>query len=911
MHDKSLLLYARAYDLVEDHTSISPLSFVCLPHDGEGETINNANLISSFLQHLQFQTSVHPSTNERLEAVKDVSSSLAKTISLRICAESPEDEYQQSDDLHLDEPLLRYQASLPANTISPWLDLNRLPLKKAVPNDKDDEDGEGLQFPRWLWERQNEIVGDIAGERMAIDRKVLEYLRKTVKDPDHGRRSFGEHADDHCYDGPNITNLKETTPPLSPLCTPASPLSSISLNELAERLKPLNLKTGDNLPSILIFKDGDLRNETLDEDLEAIRLSKSIQLPPLINSSPARSPAKEFRVEAPLTPPLTSPNKQTLFSHNMNESHLSSQSRGPVKRVKFSNIVEEFLIPPSLDPSEDGYDDEASPGDYLTHSAMAQFTLGVMEPGAQFFLMQMQQEQLEDSTKSEQEPQNGLRVELPVVNWQRPTPPWVSRETFDEESIGGIDKEVIMKWEYRSLDIAGLCWTIRSKTGSQPGVTETIFPESEEELWKGIEEVFPVLPLETVIEDEDESFWEDGPQEDKDLECAKIPPNMDLDSLIERKRLRRPTANRKNPAISLLGPRSNLSSFLSLRNRAIEPPFGPLLHSSSAVLPSAPSPLSCLQTDPPTVQPSTEDSSVPSDPSSTFIVSASFLANRALYKAIRSFCPTSKFVERDFESFSCAKMFGKQDQVPDEYTLEADIIVSPLTGIILTDLQTIRKRPLPANFASASDNSSPRPCEEIRDRISESSRRYQSLVVVVSIDFGGRKAGLVELGTTDCAILAAFIGFCERIGNVEVTIVPANGRSGVQEVGKWVVNTMNFHSMQWRNAGLEVEITEKESMWETFLRNSGMNSYAAQAVLTKLHESGCGLADFVTVEKESRRVIFEQFVGEKNLERFEEVSDAKWQCLKNMNSQIDELISILDDRPSYSLGSRGQEVRKY
>ncbi|KAF3175085.1 hypothetical protein TWF788_008557 [Orbilia oligospora] len=537
MHDESLLLYARAYDLVEDHTSISPLSFICLPYDTEEEAGDDVDLITKFLENLPFRTpSVHSTTNERLEAVKDVSLLLARTISLRVYTENPGDGYQKPDDLYFDEPLLRYEASLPTNTINQRLDLTRLPLKGVVPN-KEDDDGE-LQFPYWAWERRNEIAADLAGERMAVDRKVLEFLRKTVKNPDTEKKSTRECEDD-CY---NISTVST----ISLLHRSANILFGGTELTGLEQLEPLKLETGDKLPSILTFENGNPMNESLDEDIGAVQLSKSIQLPPLISSSPIRPPPKELHVEIPLTPPLTSPNKHINVLDKTAGTNITSELCGPPKRVKFSDIVEGFLIPPSLDPSEGGYDDEVTPGDYLTHSAMAQFSLEVMEPGAQFFLMQLQQEQLEDSTKSAQEPEDGLRVELPIVSWKRPTPPWISGGFHNDDLVGAIDKEVMLNWEYRkSLDIAGLCWTIGNTTVSQLGVSETIFPETEEELWKGIEDVFPVLPLETVIEDEDNSFWEDKQEQDEDLECAKIQPKTDLDSLIERRRLQIPTANHK------------------------------------------------------------------------------------------------------------------------------------------------------------------------------------------------------------------------------------------------------------------------------------------------------------------------------------------------------------------------------
>ncbi|KAK6329653.1 hypothetical protein TWF730_006200 [Orbilia blumenaviensis] len=896
MPEESLLLYARAYDLVEDHTSISPLSFICLPYDAEEEAVNPTDLISSLFETLQLRDKAYEFSNERLEVSRDVSSLLSRTISLRDVDSNEilQNEDAEFDSPYVDVPILRYESASLAKAQGTKFDLKKLPLKELVLDDTEDE---GLEFPTWAWDRRNEIAEDYAGERMAVDRKVLEYLRKMVKEPTQGVRPEEREGNLDYLDCPSP---KEITTPLSPLPTPLGFPLPDPLIEIAGQIEPLSLEPEDNLLPLINIESCGLGNDTLDEDPETGQLLLSIQQPPpppLISSSPTRSLTTEFRIEEPLTPPFTSPSKQNLLSDDVDRAHSSSPSHRPTKRVRFSETVQEFIRPPSLDPSEDGDDNGEGFNTYdcLTESAMSEFTLGVMEPGAQFFLMQLQQEQLEDSMELESGVQESLRVKLPVMNWKRPRPPWCSSEDSNRPALAKVfDGEIMKKWEYRkSLDIAGLCWTI-STTGSAPqsGVSETILPETEEELWERIQEVFPVLPLETIIEDEDESFWKDEPPEEE-LECAKIKPKTDLDSLIERKRSQISTRPRNR--LVLLDPKSNLSLFLSHQSRILaDTPIEPSLHSSSpSASPTIPPP-SHSQTNPSTIQqPPTSTSPPPvpvpvNDPKSTFIISATFLTNRTLYKTIKSFCPTSKFIERGFEPFSSThKIFGKQDQVPDEQTLEADIIVSPLVGVILTDLKTIRQRPLPnTNTASASSfptstvNSLPKPSDGIRDRISHLSGRYQTLIVGVSIDFGGGTDsgnGQVELGSTDCAILAAFIGFCEAIGDVEVSVIPTGGKAGVQELGKWVVEIMGLYSRQWKNVGLEVGVAEMESKWENFLRNSGMNSYAAQAVLTKLQQSGCGLVDFVTIEKESRRVIFEQFVGGKILERFEEVVGAGWQ----------------------------------
>ncbi|KAJ6259363.1 hypothetical protein Dda_6263 [Drechslerella dactyloides] len=874
----SLLLYARAYDLVEDHTSISPLSFICLPFDADEDAAEPSTLIASLAEYLP---SVGPpdATKERLEATKDAGVLLSQTLALRAYQGEDEDLYARWDSLRLDEPLLRFSTTKP---VSKKTALGKLDLKRLVVDEitTDDDRDEGLSFPSYAWDRMNEIIEDVAGDRMTVDRRVLVYLRDTVKVPVVEET---EGHDELYEDRPRVQG--GITPPLSPLPSPEIPLSPILLEEIAHDFEPLSFDDGDQtLPADI---ENALLYDALLETPTATRILHEIQQPPSITPSPAKRPLPELHIEVPLTPPVSSPYKRTKLSDAVEATAVQTEAESPsappaapTKRVTFSDIVEEFIIPPSLDPSDDESEAETEDGpscDVLTRSAMALFTLDVMEPGAMYFLRQLQQEQLEDSTKTEPD-HDGLRVDVPIVEWKRPVPRWVHKDRLADSLKNIMDEEVTRKWEYRrSLDIAGLPWAIVSVEYGWETVDEAILSSDEAST---LEELISDTLPETIIEDESTEFWkhETGIQDDEDLERAEIEPKMDLDSLVERRKTKKAELPPAHPELSALDPKNHLASFLALQNHKLKPLPAiqipePILISSDIVTPPASSQPSAPTTRTSTTREPSHNLPPPPDPASSFIISASFLTNRTLYRAIRSLCPTSTFIERDFDSQLFQNMFGQEDQVPDEPTSEADILVSPLVGIIITNLQTIRQKILPGLPAHSPSAALGAHADGIRDRIAKVSQRYEKLIVGLSIDIGGGSDAL-ELGKTDCAMLAGFIGFCEAMESVQVAVIRDGG--GNEAKARWIVEMMGLHANRWKQYGMKVEPTETESSWETFLRYAGMNSYAAQAVLTKLRESECGLVDFVTIEKESRRVIFEPFVGRRVLERLEEVVGAGW-----------------------------------
>ncbi|RAL61109.1 hypothetical protein DID88_010448 [Monilinia fructigena] len=129
----------------------------------------------------------------------------------------------------------------------------------------------------------------------------------------------------------------------------------------------------------------------------------------------------------------------------------------------------------------------------------------------------------------------------------------------------------------------------------------------------------------------------------------------------------------------------------------------------------------------------------------SIIVSSTLLRNRLLVRSLQSLLPTLKICERDFSAHNTTIWnHGSviRSSVTSTLTYEADIIISPTTGLILTTLQHIKQKPLPGHKTAV----------PIRDRLEKASGRYENLIILVS-------SPPIELGDSDCIAWANFVGF--------------------------------------------------------------------------------------------------------------------------------------------------------
>lgn len=225
-------------------------------------------------------------------------------------------------------------------------------------------------------------------------------------------------------------------------------------------------------------------------------------------------------------------------------------------------------------------------------------------------------------------------------------------------------------------------------------------------------------------------------------------------------------------------------------------------------------------------------SSVPIDllPSS-FIVSSALLQKRSLMKQIENLYSSAEIIYRDYT-------------LPHSAANEADILLSPSTGLIFTTLQQVKQRALPGQ-----PDRSP-----VKERMRKLQARYERLVVMVG---EGLTREMEELGSSrpvdsrDTEMQLQFEAFTAQLeGEVLVKFV----RGGEQALARSIVIEMERYGLphgsvdigdikplaaetnvSTHSMGFYESITELiVAQWEIFLRRSGLNPFAAQVIVASL-----------------------------------------------------------------------------
>ena len=150
--------------------------------------------------------------------------------------------------------------------------------------------------------------------------------------------------------------------------------------------------------------------------------------------------------------------------------------------------------------------------------------------------------------------------------------------------------------------------------------------------------------------------------------------------------------------------------------------------------------------------------------SSTFIISSTLLQRRSLVKQVEQLHSRAELIYRDYT-------------LPHSSFLEADIILSPSTGIILTTLQQIKQIPLPGQALRS----------QVKERITALQVRYERLIVLISEglrkDFGDSRPE----DSRDGDMLKEFEVFAAQLeGDVVVQYV----RGGEQALARSIVENM-------------------------------------------------------------------------------------------------------------------------
>ena len=163
--------------------------------------------------------------------------------------------------------------------------------------------------------------------------------------------------------------------------------------------------------------------------------------------------------------------------------------------------------------------------------------------------------------------------------------------------------------------------------------------------------------------------------------------------------------------------------------------------------------------------------SIPMDlPPCSFIISSALLQQRSLSKQIEQLYPNAEFVSRDFD-------------LPHSAAKEADLLLSPSTGLVIVTLQQVKQRALPGQ-----PDHSP-----TKERIASLQHRYERLVVMVTEGLNREMEGCGSgrpIDTRDQGAIEAFEQFALQMqGEVLVRYVSggeqALSRSIVREMTKY------------------------------------------------------------------------------------------------------------------------------
>ncbi|KAF2473975.1 uncharacterized protein BDR25DRAFT_282135 [Lindgomyces ingoldianus] len=196
----------------------------------------------------------------------------------------------------------------------------------------------------------------------------------------------------------------------------------------------------------------------------------------------------------------------------------------------------------------------------------------------------------------------------------------------------------------------------------------------------------------------------------------------------------------------------------------------------------------------------------------SFIISSTLLQQRTLTRQVEKIYKDAELMERDFSLLHSPSQ-------------EADLLLSPSTGLILTSLQQIKQRALPGQ-----PDRSP-----IKERISKLQLRYERLIVLVSegVSQEVEEAGSRRLADArDPEALKELEVFSSKM---EADVMTKYIEGGELALSRAIVGEMAGWGLPHGSEDIgDVKLLQEETLWELFLRRAGFNPFAAQVILASL-----------------------------------------------------------------------------
>ncbi|KAI9821882.1 MAG: hypothetical protein M1827_002464 [Pycnora praestabilis] len=955
--EPTLLEYARFHGLARDHLAFFPLQsnyITCPPEDGLRSPPELKGLpdVDCTLEDL---------VNEKLSVSLEAAALLGFITAAskeRFVDDSPISYHRKMRSLKAEAPILRTDHDTDVGDfrekIVPDLRGIRLPCENI-----DEDNDEGFTWPTAYYGALRKLQTTVGSEKLETENDMPLYLRSMIHDPLTNEDEASAIASGLMYKKSRIAPVTPPLLPLSPVLSPFIPSSSVGdLELLSERTSPTRAQL-EEVDRLITARDdldprrahGPFESDTtetmlLDDDLGHIYSPlRSIAYTPS-SPSPRRHRPSARKVEGPLTPPT---------------STLPPVSKA--KGVSFHNLFQEIVpeLPPAIEKPAEG----SVASSKVNFDAFFEHTV---VPIAVAVNRQVEQESLQeaDSTK---------RVDVPVMDFSLPVPPWQTRydgisrnqrETLiivdsQRRAISDIKEVHFNKhlWPGTSRIERELRWRPFSTDLGRVAVDEQIEDDgslsnyldlSETEVVDSGTLTWKKEGLRILDDDDEDTFEELQPgifREEKDMQSLLKKRTLQLleatpytgdpspkDNSVHRRHpnlLIAPTeagsipddlAGNKDlgihpglnptetgilsiPSNAFLAART-IDHFMDTRGELskkqklmISPhfPLGPEQDAKSAT-PKVKLLPQITRTLPLTVK-AEEPLPIPGfDPPSSprpFIVSSTLLTQRHLTRRIKQLYPFAEFIERDFTtqaSVPTSIVSGAIHQsLTSPFGNEADIIVSPSTGIIWTTLQKVIQRSLPGQIARSA----------VKERVQCLAPRYERLLVLVSeglradIDTpvtGSGSASTNGLLEGDCTALVELMAFASSLDS-EVVIMYIGG--GEEELAQWIVGLM----IKYGIFEPHTKLLQDETLWELFLRLTGLNAFAAQIILSELkapdgddvHNDDDDNNESPTAMQHTKTTVFGlgafvQMSAAERVSRFEQILGGR-RALLNVSARLD------------------------
>ncbi|KAJ5148187.1 hypothetical protein N7526_001539 [Penicillium atrosanguineum] len=181
---------------------------------------------------------------------------------------------------------------------------------------------------------------------------------------------------------------------------------------------------------------------------------------------------------------------------------------------------------------------------------------------------------------------------------------------------------------------------------------------------------------------------------------------------------------------------------------------------------------------------------------------------------------------------------------------EADIIISPRTGIILTSAHTLTQKYLPGDKGSRADIKSP-----VMERIYQTTPHYETMYIFICV-LSNKADEQMQDAVTNLS------SFCTSLDE-ETTIIPMIVSETDGAVAGWI-EYLAYTELPSMMPAIR-PVRSQETRWEVTLRGYGLNPFAARLVL----DMGMTLDSFIEMSNEKRLLQYKDLLGQRVLRRVE------------------------------------------